>query len=383
MSLAGPHFIHVGDERVALPEGVTLAEWSRERTYWQNPRIRAFLGCIRMLGGVMESNYAILHCSPERLIEIWRKVREVSELMLTQVTPLLDNPSCCPELEDARATAESSLTLLADTVLADLERFPTHDVPADQRIEVRKLLCVSIGKIHAFLQDTFGRLMAADPRSRFDADYFLSRRFPQDVEEAEWLHATVEKLRTYLAGLDAAREEVLTPVARRLRDEQTLPSPGEWRPVASILHRLLDELTPRLREVLALRGIRFHEMEILDRYAVEIPNACRLLDELFEVGRHAADEVKNLAGVERLAREQVIQDLVTMHAVFAGRASDLLHQIDTALRDLRAFVPLWLEGIERRRALLLKRTMREAPPPRPDLEEEPLPGTPWAANLNL
>lgn len=178
------HHIRVGEHKIPLPEGITLAEWSRERTYWQNPRLRAFLGCIRLLGSVMESNYAILHCSPERLLEIWRKVREVADLMLTQIGPLLDSPSALPGLEEARSHAEVSLTMLADTVLADLSRFPLDEVPADQMMEMRKLLCVSIGKMHAFLQDTFGQLVAGDPRSVHDADYFLSKRFPQEIGRA-------------------------------------------------------------------------------------------------------------------------------------------------------------------------------------------------------
>ena len=358
--------IRVADKEIPLPEGVTVATWSRERTYWQNPRIRAFLGCIRLLGGVMESNYALLHCSPERLMEIWRKVREVSELMLTQLAPLLDHPSRVPELEDARAHAEVSLTMLADTVLADLEKFP-QDVPPEQMVEVRKLLCVSIGKIHAFLQDTFGQLMAADPRSQYNADYFLSRRFPQDVEEAEWLHATVEKLESYLATLDGDRARDLVPVLRDLRQEQTLPIEKTWRAPQAFLDRLREELVPKLKEVLALRGIRFHEMEILDGYATDFPGLCATLGELYRAGREATEAVKQSSGETRAEREQSVRDLMRFHTVFSQRMARLLAEIDQGLRDLVAFVPLWLDGIEMRRALLLKRNVEakasSAPPP--------------------
>ncbi|MEM8930444.1 MAG: hypothetical protein AAGE94_04685 [Acidobacteriota bacterium] len=348
--------IRVADKEIPLPEGVTVAIWSRERTYWQNPRIRAFLGCIRLLGGVMESNYALLHCSPERLMEIWRKVREVSELMLTQLAPLLDHPSNIPDLEEARSHAEVSLTMLADTVLADLERFP-QDVPPEQMVEVRKLLCVSIGKIHAFLQDTFGQLMAADPRSQYNADYFLSRRFPQDVEEAEWLHATVEKLKDYLATLDAGRTRDLVPALRDLRHEQTLPIEKSWEAPEAFLGRLRDELVPKLKEVLALRGIRFHEMEILDRYATDFPGLCATLSEMYRGGREATEVVKRSSGETRAEREQSVRDLMNVHAVLSGRMARLMAEIDQGLRDLVAFVPLWLDGIEMRRALLLKRNV--------------------------
>lgn len=349
------YFIRVGDKEIPLPDGVTVADWSRERTYWQNPRIRAFLGCIRLLTSVMESNYAILHCSPERLQEIWRKVREVSDLMLTQLAPLLDNPSPFPELEESRAHAEVSLAMLADTVLTDLERFPQDDVPAEQMVEVRKLLCVSIGKIHAFLQDTFGQIMASDPRSLHDADYFLSKRFPQDVEEAEWLHATVEKLKLYLSELDADRAQRLAPMIKAIRSEQTLPTERAWAQTRDFLDLLLEGLTSKLKEVLALRGIRFHEMEILDRYATQVPIQCALLKEMFEAAREATEQVKAGTGQTRPEREQSVRDLVHFHTIFSRRMVSLLSEIDRTLRDLHAFVPLWLDGIEMRRALLLKR----------------------------
>ena len=59
---------------VELPEGVTAADWGLERVRVQNPSIRSYLGCIRLLEEVLDSNYAILHCSPERLLKIWRQV---------------------------------------------------------------------------------------------------------------------------------------------------------------------------------------------------------------------------------------------------------------------------------------------------------------------
>ncbi len=79
-------------------------------------------------------------------------------------------------------------------MIADIERYP--DLPNSAQLpEVRKLLCVSIGKIHPFLRNTLGEILANDPRSRHDADYFLSRRFAKDIEESEWLYSSVFELR--------------------------------------------------------------------------------------------------------------------------------------------------------------------------------------------
>lgn len=343
------------DQDVELPPGMTMADWTVEKIRWQNPRIRAFLGCIRLLGGVLESNYAILHCSPERLREIWRKVRQVAELIRTEISPLLHNPSRFPDLEAARQRTELALEMLTDTVLTDLDRFPIP-VPTEQLIEVRKLLCVSIGKIHSFLQDAFGEMMANDPRSSRNADYFLSRRFPQDLEEAEWLHATVSRLHEYIDHLDRQRRNHLSKLVSELEREQIVPSGSRWEATEMFLDMLLEILTPKLKEVLALRGIRFYEMEILDRYADEIPAKCRVLKDLQQVGRAMTAEIKSAAGGTRPEREQGVQDLVICHGVVSRRMAQLMGKIDKELRDFVAFVPIWLDSIGKRRALLLKRS---------------------------
>jgi hypothetical protein len=351
--------IQVGGHMVALPEGVTALEWALERVNYQNPRIRAFLGCIRLLDGVLESNYAILHCSPERLLDIWRKVRQVAELIRSRVSPLLKVASRIPDLEDARQSAESSLGMLEYQVLRRLDAFP-EDVPADQLMEVRKLLCICIGQIHAFLADTFGEMMAKDPRSIHDSDYFLSRRFPQDIEEAEWLHATLGRLGEYLQKLDEARILHMTALADRMCREETLPSRHTWIEARAFLDILLTGLTPKLKEVLALRGVRFYEMEILDRYAFEIPAKCRTAIEIHEVASEAIEGLKKSVGASRPERTQNVQDLLYIHAAFSRRISSLVTDVDKALQDLVAFIPLWLEGVEKRRALLLTRELGQA-----------------------
>ena len=345
--------ILLGDHQIQLPAGLTVTDWTIERVRWQNPRIRTFLGCIRLLGGVLESNYAILHCSPERLQEIWRKVCQVGELIRTEMAPLLKAPSRFPALEEARQRAELALDMLSDSVLVDLEKF-SAEVPARQLLRVRKLLCVSIGKIHGFLQDAFGEIMANDPRSLHDADYFLSKRFPQDLEEAEWLHATVSRLAEFLDRMDPDRARRLSLLAARVGREKSLPVGRAWDQATEFLHELIDVLTPKLKEVLALRGIRFYEMEILDRYAVEIPTQCRILMELHATGRRAIDGMKGAFDGSLSERELSVRDLECCHAAFAERLVELMREIDTELQDLYAFVPIWLDGITKRRALLLK-----------------------------
>jgi hypothetical protein len=350
--------ILVGNQPVSLPEGLTALEWALERVNTQNPRIRSFLGCIRLIEGVLESNYALLHCSPERLLDIWGKVRQVSQLIRNQLAPLLEAPSRVPRLEEARMSARLALSMLDTHVLRGLDRFP-EEVGPGQLMEVRKLLCVSIGQIHSFLHDTFGGVMAADPRSLHDADYFLSRRFPRDIEEAEWLHSTLGRLSLYLEGLETARRARLTKTAARIRRDEAVPTREDWEPTADFLRTLLTGLTPKLKEILALRGIRFYEMEILDRHAFEIPHHCRLVLDLHETALEAVEGIKASVGASRAEQEQGVRDLIHCHAACGRRVAARLEDIDTVLRDLVAFVPIWIEAVEKRRALLLKRSLDE------------------------
>jgi len=355
------YMIQVGDQRVVLPKGVTLADWNLEKYRWQNPRIRSLLGCIKLLEEVLESNYALLHCSPARLHLIWRQVRRVSQLITTRLVSLLEYPSIIPPLEEARQSVVGSLDMIEGTVLEELEQFP-RDLPAERILEARKLLCVSIGKLHAFLQDTFSELLAADPRSDRDADYFLSRRFPRDIEEAEWLFASVKGLQKYLRGLESSRYSRLTSVSERIRRELHLPFGEFWVEIKEYLVFLINDLSPRLNEILALRGIRFDEMEILDDYAMEIPSKAKMVIEIVDLGRRAVDQMKRDAGDDRPLREQNLHDLITVHAVLSRRLVSLLNDLDRRLSDLWVFVPIWLENIERRRALMLRRDVEEQSP---------------------
>ena len=346
--------ILVGSEPVELPQGVSAGQWALERRNWQNPRIRSVLGCVELLDGVLESNYAILHCSPERLREIWVQVRKVTEQIRNQLAPLLSEPSCIPRLERARADAQMALDLLDRGLLSDLEKFP-GDIPDGKLNAARKLLCVSIGKLHAFLQDTFGRLMEADPRGRHNADYFMSRKFPRDIEEAEWLHASVAHLQLYLQNIESTRRHRLGTAMEALRKEKMIPYGRVWSELEEFLDLVADDLASKLRSILALRGVRFDEMEILDHYVVEVPILCRQVSELGAAGRAITDQLKASAGVTREHREAAVGAMLDCHAVFATRLHRLLDNLHRSLRDLWLFVPFWLEAIEKRRALLLKR----------------------------
>jgi hypothetical protein len=331
---------------VTLPDGVTLADWALERVRWQNPRIKCLLGCYQLLDQVFESNFAILHCSPSHLREVWSAVRQVASTLTGELRPLLSPSSCIPALDDARQAAEMVLAVLDEQLLTRIREMPA-EVPEDDADELRRLLCVAIGQLHAFILDGLGQLMAADPRSQHNVDYFLTRKFARDVDEAEWLHTSVARLASYVARLDRDRVARLGAASRTIAATRRLPSPEEWAEVADYLGLLTAGLTPRLKQTLGLRGIRFAELELLDAHSTAIPTRCEVATSLYDAGRAALDEVAG-AGDPSPLRDR-------LDRLWSDRLLVELRTIDEHLCDLVAFVPVWLQGIENRRALLLKR----------------------------
>lgn len=340
--------LHAG---VELPPGVSPAEWSKERTQVQNPRIRSYLGCIRLLEEVLDSNYAILHCSPERFLKIWRQVRKVCGLIRGELAPTLKFPSVVPDLEVARANSRSAYRELFTTVLSEIERHPEH-LPSAELPQLRERMCVWIGKLHGFLQESFGEIVANDPRSRHNADYFLSKRFAQDIEESEWLYSTVYDLSDYLDGLSKVCSSELGTLIARLRAERMLPHETTWKTTRDLLETLRDELASKIHEVVGLRGIRFDDMKALEGYATGISHDAVALLACCRVGRDVIEELKAAGGASFDAREQSVMDLLTCHATLCRTMLELASTLNALVQDLATYVPNWLSRVEKRRALM-------------------------------
>ncbi len=339
---------------VVLPKGVSHAHWKREMGRWQNPRIRAFLGCLRLLRDCLESNFAILHCSPTRLMELFARVRQVADLLRGDVALLLDGRSQIPELDSSREAVQANLRHLEQTLLRELDSFP-EQLPDHRHDDARRFLCVAVGQLHRFLQDSFGSLMASDPRARHDADYYLSKQFPRDVEEAEWLYDSVTRLEGVLRAYGVERETLLAEMLQRLIREQRIPPRAEWTDVAGFLDRLVNDLTPKLKDVTALKGIRMEELELITQYATEIQTVSRIVSELYE---SSVDALNNLqvAGEPTPLPNRPRQPADTLHFVLCERLTPQLRALEDYLRDLAIFVPLWRRGVSQRRALLLNQT---------------------------
>ncbi len=325
-----------------LPHGVSVEQWADEKARWQNPRIRALLGCSAMLENVQESNQAILSCSPERLAEIWTAVREVARLLSDELLPLLDGPSHIPALESARRRTRFAASMIHSTVVEEIVRMP-EKVEAARNKEFRKLLCVAFGQIDDFLQNAFAELMSNDPRSFIDSGYFLSRRFRRDVTEAEWLLTTVDALVSEMSHGGDERSRTLESALVRLGRHEALPSAEEMEPMEAALRAAVDELSPRLKEISALRGIRFAELEVVERWDAELPVKCYIVLELWGLVRPHLRQ-----GAGDAPRPPWLAPVLE-------RMERLLREIDGLLKDVRAFLPLWRQSIGNRRALAFRR----------------------------
>jgi len=334
-----------------LPRDLDRDRWAHERRTGQNPRIRSYLGCTRMIEEVLDSNYVLLNCSPERMRKIWKQVRQTAEAMRSELAPTLAVRSSIPDLETARGNAQAGFEKLAETLLQEIESYPER-VQEDQLPVVRELLCRSIGQIYAFLRDSFGEVMAADPRSRHEADYFLSKRFAQDIEASEWLYSSVYELCDYLDGLEKISSGSLTKLMQQTGQSKMIPSAPSWTSTERVLTTLRDELSAKLREVVSLRAIRVGDLQALDGFATGISYQCHSLIAVCTLGREVVDRLKAGDGSALEAREQSVKDLVACHETVTRRMFALASRASVLLSELNEYVPAWLAKIEKRRSLM-------------------------------
>jgi len=274
----------------------------------------------------------------------------------------MEQPSTLPDLDIAVRNARGKLTFLYSEVFVHLDRFP--DRPEEHEFDaLRRALCVAIGKLHSFLMDTLGEILAADPRSHHDVDYFLARKFPRDVEEAEWLLTSVRRLDFEIKYTNTDRHEILGTVIDVMGRSDRLPSAEEWQRLATYLDALENDFAPKLKGIVGLRGIRFDELEVLQAHAGELPESCRLVDELYTTASVILEKLtdsldrSDSQGTRKVAME-------TVESALCARIITCLQVVEDELRDLSAFIPLWLRSVENRRALMLRPKDDSADDPR-------------------
>lgn len=330
--------------RVELPAGVSEASWTVEQVQHQNPCIRGFLAALQMLDEVLDTSYFLLHCSREQLAATAARVKQAVEILRTTIVPHLEAPSSIPDLAAVRKNLHQEYRELERTDLPTLAAPPTTQPPQVSLGMAREQLTRSMGRLHHFLQEGFGQLVAADPRSRHEADYFLSRRFARHVVEAEALYSAVFDLLRYLREQGDVGPRGATSVAALLAHGHHGSLHGAWNPVRDFLGEMDGGLFPRLRALVVMRGIRFAEAQTLDNYWLSLYQATRIVIELYvareRIQRNLCEQPQPPTAYQSL---RIVDD----------RLGGYLVDFELRYRLLKEFLARWLAQLEKRRALML------------------------------
>lgn len=332
-----------GAAPTTLPPGVSASDWALERVRTQNSCIRTVLRCLHLLDRVDSFNYFILHCSPRQLGRLRAEVTRVVALFEEEGLPRLREASCIPELGAAREATAAAYEELRSSVR---EGLATETEPESLSTPAaRKALSRTIGQLQRMLEDGFGRLMAADPRSRHDADYFLSRQFARHVRETEALYGQVYDLQAFLEEQGTVATRAMAALAATLIRGGTPPVRAAWAPVVQFLRLVRGQLLPRLEALAVMPGIRFNEVRVLD----ESGRGLRVLAEVI------LEQQRNLAEIASRAERRDLpnEGASGSRLVLSQRLAQTLLDFETAYRTLREFVPAWLRNLETRRALML------------------------------
>jgi hypothetical protein len=204
---------------------------------------------------------------------------------------------------------------------------------------------MATGQLHGFLQETLGILLAADPRSRHDADYFLSRRFARHVREAEFLYGAVCEIATTLQTLGLFGPRAIESLRAELEAQAGLPDVSHWRPVREFVGEVLEKVVPKLQAILVMPGIRMVEARALDRICQALPLKCAVVTELQQAVTLFAKQGEGAKGDGGPATEEQV--------VLTRRLSRFLGELAMLYSLLLDFAPPWQRNLERRRALML------------------------------
>jgi hypothetical protein len=339
--------IIVGHSQVELPPGVRVTDWALERTKWQNPRLRCILYCLQALE-VLDSSYFLLHCSEAQLRLSARRVADAARSVHDELAPLLVHASCIPALDEARRNALDELQDLEQTTLPALFGLSAPKRSWDDR--ARRQLATASGRLHGFLQGALGAFMAADPRSRHDADYFLSRRFARHVHETEMLYSSVCQIADLLKAFGPFGPRALVAFQVALEREADVFDTTHWKRVTEFIGELVEQLVPKMQALLVMPGIRFMETKALDHVCQGVLQKCAAVMELQRTAALLADRAGPAASGDLAANRSAVADY---REVLARQTARLLGQLETLYGLLCDFVGPWQRNLERRRALML------------------------------
>jgi hypothetical protein len=339
----------VEDAPTQLPADVSADEWADERDRLQDTRIQTLMASMEALEKAVDSRRSILHCSSDRLRDIWHQVRIVNAAVRNRIAPLLQQPSIVPALEVAVDNSRKSLSLLTEPVLPTFDSF-AKTIRPESPLELRQAICTSVDQLRAFLQGTLEDLMAADPRTASNKEYFLSKRFSRDAGKSERLLRNISCLDEYLHATVGEFSKAVSPFLRELLVESSLPKNEEWTRVEDAL-ALVADLTAKLSELVARQGARADEIGFVKRCAQQLDSQSQCLVETYKTGCQTIEAIRSPAGTTTNATDKKVVDGNTCQAVFSRRIATLAHDLNDAVFQLSVFTQRWRTVIEKRRAL--------------------------------
>ena len=115
-----------------------------------------------------------------------------------------------------------------------------------------------------------------------------------------------------------------------------IPPEPAWEHTRKLLNNLIEDLMPKLKEVLSLRSVRVNDMETLNAHASSISNDSRSLLEVYAVGRGVIEELKRVAGPTIDEREKRVEFLVCCHWVVSERMFELLSRLNASRATSRS-----------------------------------------------
>ncbi len=122
-------------------------------------------------------------------------------------------------------------------MLDRVDRYSEH-IAAEETPDVRKIICIAVGKLYAFLRNTLGEILAGDPRGQHDSDYYLSKRFAQDIEESEWLYASVYELRECVDDLQRLCSREFKEIMVDMKTDQMITHQAAWQRTKTVVDLL-------------------------------------------------------------------------------------------------------------------------------------------------
>ena len=164
-----------------------------------------------------------------------------------------------------------------------------RDIREDNALELKRVSCSTAGKIRSFLQDSFSRVAAVDPRSHKEPEYFFRKEFSKEFKRDMELHKKMSELYLYLQRLDLSRIERLAS----LEAEECHPTGIAGREILQHAEALRGNLVPYIQDICLMPGLWQDDRRELFDFAARLSDHCTALKTLFTLEMELEKETEH------------------------------------------------------------------------------------------